>query len=239
MNEAALLAARRGAGEITQEFLEEAAEKVFAGPERKSRRLGKRERRRVAVHEAGHALVAFHCPDAQPVAKISIIPRGKAALGYTLQLPEEESFLMTRSELLDRIAVSMGGRAAELEVLGEESSGAQNDLETATDIARSMVARFGMSKAIGPVALSRETSPFLRPSGLFEQHESLSPELASQMDREVRRVLTEQEQRAKNIVAENREALEAVAEKLLTDEVISASEFEHIVKGNGKNADGS
>ena len=237
MNEAALLAARQGAKEITQEFLEAAAEKVFAGPERKSRRLGKRERRRVAVHEAGHALVAFHCPNAQPVAKISIIPRGKAALGYTLQLPEEESFLMTRSELLDRICVAMGGRAAELEVLGEESSGAQNDLETATDIARSMVARFGMSEAIGPVALSRETNPFLRPSGLFEQNETMSQELASSMDREVRRVLTEQEQRAKNIIAENRKALEEVAEKLLTDEVLAASEFEHIVR-DGKEDDG-
>ncbi len=232
MNEAALLAARNSARQITQEFLEAAAEKVFAGPERKSRRLGTRERRRVAVHEAGHALVAFHCPHAQPVAKISIIPRGKAALGYTLQLPEEESFLMTRSELLDRICVAMGGRAAELEILGEESSGAQNDLETATDIARSMVARFGMSEAIGPVALSRETTPFLRPSGMFGQNEPMSQELASSMDREVRRVLTEQEHRAKNIISQHRKALEEVADRLLTDEVLAASEFEHIV-GDG------
>ncbi len=236
MNEAALLAARSGKMEITQELLEAAAEKVFAGPERKSRRLGDRERRRVAVHEAGHAIVAYHCPNAQPVAKISIIPRGKAALGYTLQLPEEESFLITKSELLDRICVSMGGRAAELEVLGEQSSGAQNDLESATDMARSMVARFGMSDAIGPVALSKETSPFLKGPGLFEQRESISPELAAQMDREVRKVLTEQEQRAKNIIASNRRVLNKVAEKLLVDEVITASEFEDMVRDRGVDA---
>ena len=228
MNEAALLAARRGVAQITQEFLEEAAEKVLAGPERKSRRLGSRERRRVAVHEAGHALVAYYCPDAQPVAKISIIPRGKAALGYTLQLPDEERFLMTRNELLDRICVSMGGRVAEKKVLGDISSGAQNDLEVATDIARGMIARYGMSDEIGPVALARDTSPFLK-SGMFEQGPQLSPELASMLDREVHRILTEQEKRAKDIIDKHEAALNDVADRLLQEETIAEEEFEYIV----------
>ena len=245
MNEAALLAARRGVEQITQEFLEEAAEKVFAGPERKSRRLGDRERRRVAVHEAGHALVAYYCPDAQPVAKISIIPRGKAALGYTLQLPDEERFLMTRNELLDRICVSMGGRVAEKKVLGDISSGAQNDLEVATDIARGMIARYGMSEEIGPVALSRDSAPFLK-GGMFEQGPQLSPELASMLDREVHRILTEQEKRAKDIIDRHETALEDVADRLLQQETIVEEEFEYIVmnaqtripaEGNGGKGD--
>jgi cell division protease FtsH len=230
MNEAALLAARKGEKEISQAQLEEAVEKVMAGPERKSRRLGEKERRRVAYHEAGHALVAFFCPDAAPVAKISIIPRGKAALGYTLQLPEEEQFLMTKSELQDKMCVSMGGRAAEEIVLGEMSSGAQNDLEIATEMARSMVGRFGMSEKIGPVALSRETSPFLRVPGFPQQNEPLSPGMASLVDEEVRRLLSEQDARARKILSENRAALEEVAERLLMEEVMSSEEFRGILE---------
>ncbi len=231
MNEAALLAAREGAETIAQKHLEDAVEKVLAGPERKSRRLGDKERRRVAYHEAGHALVAYFCPEAPPVAKISIIPRGRAALGYTLQLPEEEQFLMDKSELLDKICVSLGGRCAERLVLGEVSSGAQNDLEVATDIARSMVCRFGMSDEIGPVALSRETSQYLKFPGFpSQQTENLSPELAAKVDKEVNKILTEQEKRAIQILEQHRDALERVAQKLLIDEVMSAEEFKKLIQ---------
>jgi len=231
MNEAALLAARGRATVIGQAHLEAAVEKVMTGPERKSRRLGEKERRRVAVHESGHALVAYHCPGTAPVAKISIIPRGRAALGYTLQLPEEERFLMTKSEILDKICVSMGGRVAEEVVLKEMSSGAQNDLEIATEMARSVVCRFGMSEAIGPVALSRETAPFLRAPGIPQPAENMSPELAAAVDREVRRVLSEEESRARQIIQAHRGALEEVANRLLMEEIMSAGEFKKIVEG--------
>ncbi len=232
MNEAALLAAREGAEEITQAHLTEAVEKVVAGPERKSRRLGEKERKRVAVHEAGHALVSYFCPNAPPVAKISIVPRGKAALGYTLQLPQEEQYLMTKSELLDKICVSLGGRAAEKLILGEISSGAQNDLEVATEMARSMVCRFGMSDKIGPMVLSRETSPFLRSPLDFQQPiAQLSPELAAQVDEEVKKLLTEQAKRADQIISEHTDALDRVVKYLLEKEVISADEFKSLVEG--------
>ena len=231
MNEAALLAAREGAKTITQAHLNEAVEKVVAGPERKSRRLGKRERERVAVHEAGHALVAYFCPNAPPVAKISIVPRGKAALGYTLQLPQEEQYLMTQSELLDKICVSLGGRAAERAILKEISSGAQNDLEVATEMARSMVCRFGMSEKVGPMALSRETSPFLRGPMDFQQPTALSPDLAAQVDDEVRKVLREQADRASKTIESHKDALARVVKRLLDREVLSADEFRALVTG--------
>ena len=239
MNEAALLAARHGLKEITQAYLEDAVEKVFAGPERKSRRLGKNERRRVAYHESGHALVAFHCPNASPVAKISIIPRGKAALGYTLQLPEEERFLMTKSELIDKICVSLGGRAAEKIILGEVSSGAQNDLEVATEIAKSMICRFGMNEEIGPMVLSRETNPFLRGPGAPQSTEPMSPELASQVDKEVRQLLNEQSARAQKIIEEHQESLKRIADRLLVEEIMSEEEFRKLAgkaEGEEQNA---
>jgi len=232
MNEAALLAAREGATEITQAHLIEAVEKVVAGPERKSRRLGKKERKRVAVHEAGHALVSYFCPNAPPVAKISIVPRGKAALGYTLQLPQEEQYLMTKSELLDKICVSLGGRAAEKLILGEISSGAQNDLEVATEMARSMVCRFGMSDKIGPMVLTKETSPFLRsPLDVQQPIAQLSPELAAQVDEEVKELLTQQAKRADGIISEHTDALDRVVKYLLEKEVLSAEEFKNLVEG--------
>ena len=231
MNEAALLAAREGAKSITQTHLEEAVEKVVAGPERRSRRLSEKERRRVAYHEAGHALVAYFCPNAPPVAKISIIPRGKAALGYTLQLPEEEKYLMTRSELEDKICVSLGGRVAEEMVLGEMSSGAQNDLEVATEIARSMIMRFGMSDEVGPMALSRETSQYLRVPLMGEQPVQMSPELMSKVDKEVRAILDRELKRARKILEQHNDALQRVAERLLIQEVMTEEEFREEVAG--------
>ncbi len=229
MNEAALLAARLNCQSIRQEHLEEAVEKVLTGPERKSRRLRENERKRVAYHEAGHAIVAYFCPTAPTVAKISIIPRGKAALGYTLQLPEEEQFLLTKSELKDKICVSLGGRIAEEEVFGEPSSGAQNDLEVATEIARSMVMRFGMTDEIGPVALSKETSPFLNVPVFDEPHTNISPELMALVDKAVKEIIEEEKARATSIIRDNIDKLKDVAEKLLVQEVMSEDEFKEIV----------
>jgi cell division protease FtsH len=148
MNEAALGAARRNAQEISQADLEAAVEKVVAGPERRSRRLEPEEKRRVAYHEAGHAVVAAHCKEADPVRKISIVPRGRAALGYTLQLPTGDQHLFTRSALFDRMRGLLGGRAAEDLILGEVSTGAENDLELATNLARSVIGRFGMRESV-------------------------------------------------------------------------------------------
>ncbi len=234
MNEAALLAARRGSKVITQKDLEEAVEKVVAGPERKSRRLNEEERRRVAYHESGHALVGHLCEHAEPVAKISIIPRGKAALGYTLQLPEEERFLMTKSEILDKICSTLGGRAAEEVVFGEISSGAQNDLEKATEMARSMVCRLGMSEEIGPVALVKETTLFLKEA--LPKRPEVSEEWMAKVDEEVKKILEEQYERARNILSEHRHTLEKVATVLMEREVLNREEFEKLVEETEKEA---
>ncbi len=229
MNEAALLAARRGAKEITQKDLEEAVEKVVAGPERKSRRLNEEERKRVAYHEAGHALVGHFCEHGEPVAKISIIPRGKAALGYTLQLPEEERFLMTKSEILDKICAMLGGRAAEEVIFGEISSGSQNDLEKATDMARSMVCRLGMSDSLGPVAIVKETSMFLKEA--LPRRPEVSEEWMAKVDEEVKKLLENEYKRAKDILTTHKTTLEKIAEVLIEKEVLNREEFEQIVKG--------
>src|SRR5207248_2601225 len=171
VNEAALLAARRHARLIGQRDLEEAIEKVVAGRERRSRRLTEEIKRRVAYHEVGHALVAAYSKHADPVHKISIIPRGRAALGYTMQLPAEEQFLMTRSELLDRIRGALGGRAAEEEVFHEVTTGAENALERATTLARQMVCLFGMGEKVGLARCAqRQTPAFLAgPDGSFQR----------------------------------------------------------------------
>src|SRR5947209_14401215 len=165
LNEAALLAARRKARVIEQRDLEEAVEKVVAGPERKSRRLTEGLKRRVAYHEVGHALVAAYCKHADPVHKISIIPRGRAALGYTLQLPAEDQFLMTRSELLDRIRSALGGRAAEDVVFNEVTTGAENDLERVTVLARQMICLFGMNETVGLARCAQRQNPIYLANG--------------------------------------------------------------------------
>ncbi len=149
MNEAALLAARRNSPQITQKELEEAVEKVVAGPERRSRRLDAEGKRRVAYHETGHAMVAAYSEHADPVQKISIVPRGRAALGYTLQLPTDDRFLLTCAELVDRLTGMLGGRAAEELVFAEVSTGAENDLELATSLARQMICLYGMGESVG------------------------------------------------------------------------------------------
>ncbi|HET9373866.1 MAG TPA: ATP-dependent zinc metalloprotease FtsH [Chthoniobacterales bacterium] len=228
LNEAALLAARRQATEITQRDLEDAIEKVVAGPERKSRRLGEEEKRRVAYHEVGHALVAAYSLHADPIHKISIVPRGRGALGYTMQLPSEDQFLMTRSELMDRIRGLLGGRAAEEVVFAEVSTGAQNDLERATALARQMVALYGMSERVGLANCVQRQSTFLN-SQEFQLQRDCSEETAREIDEEVKKLLDQAYDQAKETLSAHRDQLEHVAAELLKSESIDGPTFYRLV----------
>ncbi|MGN6644826.1 MAG: ATP-dependent zinc metalloprotease FtsH [Verrucomicrobiota bacterium] len=228
-NEAALLTARHHEKEITQKDLEEAVEKVVAGPERKSRRLNEEEKRRVAYHEVGHALVAAYSEHADVVHKISIIPRGRAALGYTLQLPATEQFLMTRAELLDRLRGMLGGRAAEDVALREITTGAENDLDRATTLARQMVCLFGMSPEIGLVRCVQNPNPMFIPGtdGAFQR--DCSEHTAERVDAEVKRLLDEAYVDAKRILNEHRDQLDLVAGELLKCETMDARTFNRLI----------
>jgi cell division protease FtsH len=222
MNEAALLAARRFSKTICQQDIEDAVEKIVAGPERKSRRLVEQEKRRVAYHEVGHALVSAYCEHANPVRKISIVPRGRAALGYTLQLPAGDQFLLTRSDLLDRIRGLLGGRAAEELVFGEVSTGAENDLEHATALARQMVGLYGMSEAIGLAHVGQKQNPSL-PDGTIQR--DCSEQTAREIDEEVKKLLSEAYESAKGILSSHRDQLERVAQELLRRETLDEQAF--------------
>jgi cell division protease FtsH len=239
INEAALLAGRRHAQEITQEDLEEAVEKVVAGPQRKSRRLKEEEKRRVAFHETGHALVAAFSDGADPVHKISIIPRGRAALGYTLQLPLEDQFLMTRSQLLGRIRGMLGGRAAEELVFHEVTTGAENDLEQATALARQMVCIFGMSESVGLVRCAQRHNGTFLPAmeGSFQR--DCSEQTAQEIDREVKRILDQAYAEAKEILNQHREQLDRVTEELLRNETLDARAFKQLIGTSPKTNDES
>jgi cell division protease FtsH len=228
MNEAALLAARRKAPKIQQLDMEEAIEKVVAGPERKSRRLGDEEKRRVAYHEVGHALVATHSERADPVHKISIVPRGRAALGYTMQLPNHQQFLATRGELLDRIRGLLGGRAAEEVVFGEVSTGAENDLERATALARQMVCVYGMNERIGLAHVAQRQNAMLAGPDAQLQRDS-SEATAREIDEEVKKILDRTYAEAKKILAANRNQLEKVSAELLHRETIGGDEFYELI----------
>ena len=228
LNEAALLAARRRVTEITQRDLEEAIEKVVAGPERKSRRLNDEEKRRVAYHETGHALVAAYSKHADPVHKISIVPRGRAALGYTIQLPGEDQFLLTRTALVDRIRGMLGGRAAEEVVFGEVSTGAQNDLERATALARQMVAMYGMSERLGLVHCAQRQPTFLNGQE-FQIQRDCSEQTAREMDEEVKKLLGIAYDEAKETLVSHRDKLELVAAELLKSESIDGPTFYKLV----------
>jgi cell division protease FtsH len=225
INEAALLAARRSKPAVGMAELEEAIERLVAGLEKKTRVMNERERKIVAYHEVGHALVALSLPNSDPVQKISIIPRGISALGYTLQRPTEDRFLMTRSELLDKLAVLLGGRVAEELVFDEISTGAQNDLVKATDIARSMVKEYGMSQELGLVAFERNRqSPFLQAQQVSTPAE-YSEETSRSIDAEIKRLVEESHQRAKEILTDKHAILEKVAQVLLKKEVIDGKEL--------------
>lgn len=223
LNEAALLAARRGNTEIAEKDIEAAVEKVVAGPERRSRKLRPEDRERIAYHEVGHAVVAHFSPRADPVHKISIVPRGHAALGYTLQLPDQDMVLRSSEELLDQIRGLLGGRAAEFLRFGSYSTGAENDIERATSLARQMVALYGMSEAVGPMrAAHRQSNPFM-PQPEFGA--DCSEVTAHTVDEEVRRIITGCEADATRILREHREQIDQVAAQLLESETLDREQF--------------
>ena len=218
-NEAAILAARHGHKAVLMSDFEAAIDRVLAGPEKKNRVLSSAEKKRVAYHESGHALVAVSVPTGEPVHKVSIIPRGIGALGYTLQLPVEEKYLSTKNELLDQIAILLGGRVAEEIIFGDVSSGAQNDLERASGIARAMVTRLGMSDALGPITYGEEQrSQFLGVSAGTERN--FSEATAKQIDDEVKKIITDNLQRVRLILNEQKDHLEKLTAHLYEKEVI-------------------
>ena len=224
VNEAALLAARKNKEEVEPTDFDEAIDRVVAGLEKRKRVMSPKEKEIVAIHESGHAIVAESVPHADPVHKITIIPRGIAALGYTQQQPTEDRYLMTRSELLDRLAVLLGGRVAEELVFGEVSTGAQNDLQRATDIARSMVTEYGMSERLGLVTYERERRPMFLPES-FSPSKTYSEEKAAQIDDEVARVVEEAHQRVQGILAGHRNVLDNLAHLLLEKEIVQGEEL--------------
>jgi cell division protease FtsH len=228
VNEAALLAARRDKTAVGSADFDAAIDRVIAGLEKK-RVMNVNERRRVAFHESGHAIVATALPNLDPVHKISIVQRGFGALGYTMQLPLEDRYLMTRSDLQHQLAVLLGGRSAEQIVFGEVSTGAHNDLLRATDIARSMVTEFGMSEAIGPVNLDgRRRNQFLD-NPFAQERGPHAEDTARLVDAEVKRIVSEAEARALDILTERRETLDAVSMRLLEKEVIEGDELREMM----------
>jgi cell division protease FtsH len=228
-NEAAIRAVRHAHRAVTMADFEEAIDRVIAGPERKRGILNAGEKRRVAFHESGHTLVALTVPTGEPVHKVSIIPRGVAALGYTLQLPEVERLLPTKSELKDQLAILLGGRVAEELVFGDVSAGAHNDLERASEIARSMVTQLGMNDKLGPLTYGRRRQlAFLGVTG--EEERNYSEATARLIDVEVRSLVDEAHQRARDVLSARRPLLETLAVALQEREVIGREEVERLVR---------
>ncbi len=232
VNEAALLAARRGKDQVGMAEFLEAVERVLTGLERKSRVMSEKERKIVAYHEIGHALVASCLPGADPVQKVSIIPRGIAALGYTLQRPTEDRYLMTRGELMAKLTCLLAGRAAEELVFGEVSTGAHDDLVKATDMARSMVLEYGMSEEIGLVAV-REERPMFLPAAEPSLPKGFSEDMARRIDAEVRKILEAAYQKAKAILSERIDLLHLAAQRLMEKEVLEGEELRRLLEGDG------
>jgi cell division protease FtsH len=226
VNEAALLAARKNKEKVGPGEFDEAIDRVVAGLEKRKRVMSPKEKEIVAFHESGHAIVAESVEHADPVHKITIIPRGIAALGYTQQQPTEDRYLMTRSELLDRLAVLLGGRVAEEIVFGEISTGAQNDLQRATDIARSMVTEYGMSERLGLVAYERDRRPMFMPENLMPgSGKTYSEEKAAEIDKEISRVMQEAHQRVAKILSDRRPILDDLGRLLLEKEIVQGEEL--------------
>ena len=230
VNEAALLATRRGAPAVAFQDFNDGIERIVAGLEKKNRVLNERERRTVAYHEMGHALVAMALPGADPVHKISIIPRGIGALGYTIQRPTEDRFLMTAEELRNKMAVLLGGRAAEHIVFNEISTGAADDLQKVTNIARSMVTRFGMAPTLGQVAYESETTPFLGTPGGELKSRDFSEATAHEIDTAVKGLVERAFERAVQILTEKRSVLERGAQLLLAKETLNEQDLSELAR---------
>ncbi|MFQ5835650.1 MAG: ATP-dependent zinc metalloprotease FtsH, partial [bacterium] len=228
VNEASLLAARRNKDKIGMVELEEAIDRVIAGPEKKSRIMREKEKRIIAYHESGHTVVGNLLPHADPIYKVSIIPRGSVALGYTLQLPLEDRYLATKSELLDKLSVLLAGRASEEIIFKEVSTGAQNDLEQATHIVRKMICDYGMSEKLGPVTLGKGNAEvFLGRDFLKEKN--YSEELAFDIDKEIHRIIQESYDRALRILKEHKGKLIRLAEKLEEKEVLGEEDIKEVL----------
>ncbi len=229
VNEAALLAARAGKREIGQEELEEGIMRVIAGPEKKSKVMGEHERKVIAFHEMGHALVGHFLEHADPVHKISVVSRGQA-LGYMISMPEEDKHLTSRSELAEQMAVTLGGRAAEELVFGEITTGASNDLEKVTSTAKSMVMRYGMSDKLGPRVFGHDQSqPFLGRD--FSNQADYSDEIAREIDDEIRRIVETAHSTATRVLEEHKEQLYSIADILMRRETIERDEFIALLDG--------
>jgi cell division protease FtsH len=235
VNEAALLAGRRAKEMLEMPEFEEAIDRVMAGPERKSRVISKKEREIIAYHEVGHAIVARMIPGSDPVHKISIIPRGHMALGYTLQVPEEDRFLISKRELMNRICVLLGGRVTESIKFGDVTSGAQNDLERATQTARQMVTQLGMSDRLGPVTLGKKHHEVFLGRDIMEDR-NYSEEIAYAIDQEVRRIVDECVEKVHGILTENFTKVEEITAILLEKEVLEGPEF-NVLLGFPENGD--
>lgn len=227
-NEAALLAARRKKQAISMAEFEEAIDRIIAGLEKRSRMINPKEKKIVAYHEAGHAIVAASMPGTDKVHRVSIIPRGVAALGYTLQLPTEDRYLMTYSELMTKLAVLLGGRAAEELVFKELSTGAANDLQKAMDIAERIVKEYGMSEKLGPLVFNGNRQQFL-PGMMQPSFRKYSEQTARVIDEEIRRLLQETYERVSKLLEEKRDILETLAQELCEKEVVEGEELEKLL----------
>lgn len=228
VNEAALLSARRNKKKIAMAEMEESIERVIAGPERKSKVISDKEKRLTAYHEAGHALVGMLLPNADPVHKVTIIPRGRAG-GYTLSLPKEDRSYQTRSELLDELKVFLGGRVAEEIVLKEISTGASNDIERASAIVRGMITQYGMSDKLGPIAFGKSQNHQVFLGRDINHERNYSEDVASEIDREVRRYMDEAYEGAKKILQDHLDKLHLIAKSLIERETLEASELEELM----------
>jgi cell division protease FtsH len=227
VNEAALLSARRGSKEISMIALEDAIDRVIAGPERKTRLMGEKEKRVIAYHEGGHTIVGHALPHADPVHKVSIIPRGRA-LGWTLTLPTEDKYLVSRGELIDQLAMMLGGRVSEELTIGDFTTGASDDISRATATSRDMVTQYGMSALLGPMTFGQKDSqPFLGRD--FGHQPDYSSEVALEIDREVRALIDQAHDEALEILVQNREVLEELADALLQKETVEKDELAGIL----------
>jgi cell division protease FtsH len=230
VNEAALLASRKGKNEIGMEEFEAAIDRVIAGPERKSRLISDKEKEIIAYHESGHAIVAKMLPNCDPVHKVSIIPRGDATLGYTLQLPTQDRYLISKLELMDRLAVLLGGRVAEDIIFKDVTTGAQNDLERATKIARQMITEYGMSEALGPVTLGRKEHEIFLGRDISQERD-YSEEIANKIDKEVREIVESAYSKAKDILTKNKSKLKKIARNLIERETLEGKELDDLLNG--------
>jgi len=227
-NEAAILAARRNQKDITQKELLDSIEKVILGPERRSRVLTKKEKEITAYHEAGHALISALFPDSASIRKISIITRGRAA-GYTMRMPTEERYMKTSSEFLDDISVLLGGYVAEEVKFKEISTGAANDLKEATNIARALVTKYGMSKKIGPISFGKTEELVFLGKEIATERE-YSEETAAKIDKEVTSILKKCYNRTKKSLKKNKDKLERITKELIKKETLEKEEFEKLMK---------